>query len=70
VRRPHLDSLELLIAAVAVVAVAVANMYRSMCPDVPRKAVALAAAAVMLFVPASGFVQLELIAAGAVYSEI
>jgi chromate transport protein ChrA len=60
----------LLIAAVAVVAVAVANMYRSLCPDVPRKAVALAAAAVMLSVPASGFVQLELIAAGAVFGRL
>jgi chromate transporter len=60
----------LLIAAVAVVAVAVANMYRSLCPDVPRKAAALAAAAVMLFVPASGYVQLALIAAGAIYGRL
>jgi chromate transporter len=60
----------MLIAAVAVVAVAVANMYRSLCPDAPRKAVALATAAVMLFVPASRFVQLELIGAGAVYGRL
>lgn len=57
----------LLVAAVAVVAVAVANMYRSLCADVPRKAIALAAAAVVLFFPASAVVQLGLIAAGAVY---
>jgi chromate transporter len=57
----------LLVAAVAVVAVAVATMYRSLCPDIPRKALALAAAAVMLLTPASGLVQLEIIAAGAVY---
>ncbi len=57
----------LLLAAVAVVSVAVANMYRSLCPDVPRKALALGAAAVMLLAPASGLVQLEIIAAGAVY---
>jgi chromate transporter len=60
----------LLIAAVAIVAVAVANMYRSLCPDVRRKSVALIAAAIVLCVPASGFVQLALVAAGAVYGRL
>jgi chromate transporter len=57
----------LLIAAVAAVAVAVSSMYRSLCPDVPRKVVAFAAAAVILLSPASGLVQLAVIALGALY---
>jgi chromate transporter len=57
----------LLVAAVAAVAVAVATMYRSLCPDVPRRAVALLSAAVQVFLPPTAFVQLLLIAAGAVY---
>jgi chromate transporter len=57
----------LLVAAVAVVALAVSNMYRSLCPDVPRRTVAFVAAAVILLLPVSGFVQLSIIILGAVY---
>lgn len=57
----------LLIAAVAVVAVAVSNMYRSLCPDNPRKTVAFVAAAVILLLPVSGFVQVAVIVLGAIY---
>jgi chromate transporter len=56
----------LLIAAVAVVALAVANMYRSLCPDLPRKGVAFLAAAAILFFPVNGLLQLGVIVAGAV----
>jgi chromate transporter len=57
----------LLIAAVAVVALAVANMYRSLCPDNSRKTVAFVTAAIVLLLPANGFVQLAVIALGALY---
>ena len=57
----------LLVAAVAVVAVAVASMYRSLCPDVPRKSLALISAALIAVLPATGFVQLFVIVAGALY---
>jgi chromate transporter len=57
----------LLVAAVAVVALAVTNMYRSLCPDVPRKTVALIAAALITALPAGGLIQLVMIAAGALY---
>lgn len=57
----------LLIAAVAVVAAAVSSMYRTLCPDVPRKVVAFAAAAVILLSPAGGLVQLAVIVLGALY---
>jgi chromate transporter len=57
----------LLVAAVAVVAVAVASMYRSLCPDVARKTVAFLAAAVVLLLPVNGFVQLGVIVVGAIY---
>jgi chromate transporter len=57
----------LTIAAVAVVALAVSTMSRSLCPDLPRKAVALAVAAAILLLPAGGAVQLAAIAAGALY---
>ena len=57
----------LLIAAVAVVALAVANMYRSLCPDVPRKVVAFAAAALILLSPSNGVMQLAVIVLGALY---
>ncbi len=57
----------LLVAAVAVVAAAVASMYRSLCPDVPRKSLALISAALITILPATGFVQLFVIVAGAVY---
>ncbi len=57
----------LLVAAVAVVAVAVTGMYRSLCPDVPRKTLALVSAALITVLPATGFVQLFAIAAGALY---
>lgn len=60
----------LLVAAVAVVAVAVSSMYRSLCPDVPRKTVAFLAAAIVLLLPVSGFVQLGVIVAGAIYGAI
>ena len=57
----------LLVAAVAVVALAVATMYRSLCPDVPRKSLALLSAAVITLAPATGFAQLFVILAGALY---
>jgi chromate transporter len=57
----------LLVAAVAVVAVAVSSMFRSLCPDVPRKSLALIGAALITFLPASGFVQLFVIVIGALY---
>lgn len=57
----------LLVAAVAVVAVAVASMYRSLCPDVPRKSLALISAVLITFLPVTGFVQLFVIVAGALY---
>ncbi len=57
----------LLVAAVAVVAVAVSGMYRSLCPDVPRKGLALIAAAAITVLPASGIVQVCAIVAGALY---
>ena len=57
----------LLIAAVAVVAVAVSSMYRSLCPDVPRKIVAFVAAALILLLPPNGLVQLAIIVLGALF---
>jgi chromate transporter len=57
----------LLVAAVAVVAVAVSSMFRSLCPDVPRISLALIGAAVITVLPATGFVQLFVIIVGAVY---
>jgi chromate transporter len=57
----------LLTAAVAVVAVAVSGMYRSLCPDVPRKSLALLSAVVITLLPATGFAQLAVIVAGALY---
>jgi chromate transporter len=56
----------LLVAAVAVVALAVLNMFRSLCPDLPRGMLAFAAAAAILLLPVNGFVQLAVIAAGAI----
>jgi chromate transporter len=55
----------LLLAAVAVVALAVVNMFRTLCPDLPRGAFAVAAAIAMLLLPPAPFAQLALIAAGA-----
>ena len=55
----------LLIAAVAVVAVAASSMFRTLCPDAPRKSIALIAAAFVLLLPASGVVQLLAIVLGA-----
>jgi chromate transporter len=60
----------LLIAAVAVVALAVANMYRSLCPDLPRRVLAFLAAAAILLLPMNGFVQLGVIALGALYGAL
>jgi len=57
----------LLIAAVAVVGLAVTGMYRSLCPDIPRRVVAFAAAALILLSPANGLVQLGVMALGALY---
>ena len=57
----------LLVAAVAVVAVAVASMYRALCPDVPRKSLALIVAAAITFLPATGIVQLGALVIGALY---
>jgi chromate transporter len=53
------------VAAVAVVAQAVWTMARRLCPDVPRAAIALAAATGLLLVPKVGM-QLAVLAAGAV----
>ena len=60
----------LLIAAVAVVAAAVVNMYGSLCPDVPRKVVAFVAAAIVLLLPVSGLVQLAVIILAAIYGRL
>jgi chromate transporter len=57
----------LLVASVAVVALAVTNMYRSLCPDQGRKALAFAAAAGILLLPSNGIAQLAMIAVGAAY---
>ncbi len=57
----------LLIAAVAVVGLAVTSMYRSLCPDNPRRVVAFAAAALILLSPPNGLVQLGVMALGALY---
>ena len=57
----------LLTAAVAVVAVAVSGMYRSLCPDAPRKSLALLSAVVITLLPGIGFAQLVVIVAGALY---
>jgi chromate transporter len=60
----------LLLAAVAVVALAVARMYRSLCPDAPRRIVAFVAAALVLLLPVNGLVQLAVIAVGALYGAV
>jgi chromate transporter len=60
----------LLVAAVAVVAVAVSGMYRSLCPDLPRRSLALLGAAAITVLPASGLVQLCVIAIGALYGRL
>ncbi len=57
----------LLLAAVAVVALAVANMFRTLCPDFPRAAFAVAAAIAILLLPPHPLAQLVLIAAGAAF---
>ena len=57
----------LLLAAVAVVALAVANMFRTLCPDIPRAAFAVAAAIATLLLPQHPLAQLALIAAGAAF---
>jgi chromate transporter len=57
----------LLVAAVAVVAGAIATMSRALCPDRPRKIVALGAGCAAVAFPASSAVQLALIAIGATY---
>ena len=57
----------LLLAAVAVVALAVVNMFRTLCPDAPRAAFAVAAAIAMLLLPPHPLAQLGLIAAGAAF---
>jgi chromate transporter len=60
----------LLLAAVAVVALAVANMFRTLCPDVPRAAFAVAAAIAILLLPPHPLAQLVLIAAGATFGAL
>jgi chromate transporter len=60
----------LLIAAVAVVALAVVNMFRTLCPDVPRAAFAVAAAIAILILPPHPLAQLALIAAGAAFGAL
>jgi chromate transporter len=60
----------LLLAAVAVVALAVVQMFRSLCPDVPRAAFALAAAIAILLLPPHPLAQLVLIAAGAAFGVV
>lgn len=56
----------LLIAAVAVVAMAVATMAATLTPDAPRRTIAIAVAIGALLAPPTGFVQLVLIAIGAI----
>jgi chromate transporter len=56
----------LLLAAVAVVAIAVISMARALAPDAVRKTIAAAIAIGALVAPASGYVQLLLIAIGAI----
>jgi chromate transporter len=55
----------LLLAAVAVVAIAVTSMARNLAPDAARKTIAAAVAIGALVAPATGYVQLLLIVAGA-----
>ena len=54
------------VAAVAVVAQAVLAMWRSLCPDLPRSAVAAGAAGVLMLVPAT-WTQIAAIALGALF---
>jgi chromate transporter len=60
----------LLIAAVAVVALAVAGMAATLAPDVRRRTLATGVACVALLAPPSGYVQLALIAAGALVGRV
>src|ERR1035438_4496076 len=53
------------VAAVAVVAQAVWTMARKLCPDVPRAAIAVASAIALLLVP-HAWMQIVVLAAGAV----
>ncbi|MGP6156958.1 MAG: chromate efflux transporter [Vulcanimicrobiaceae bacterium] len=57
----------LLVAAVAVVALAVANMAKTLAPDPLRRTLAFAVAIGALLAPANGFAQLVLIATGALF---
>lgn len=57
----------LLVAAVAVVAFAVWSMAQSLCPDLPRRLMAIAVAAAILVLPSTGLAQLGAIAAGAIF---
>lgn len=57
----------LLVAAVAVVALAVASMAKSLAPDPLRRTLALAVASGALLAPANGYAQLVLIALGALF---
>jgi chromate transporter len=60
----------LLLAAVAVVALAVVNMFRTLCPDLPRGAFALAAAVAILLLPPHPLAQLALIVVGAAFGAL
>ncbi len=55
----------LLVAAVAVVGAAVVGMFRTLCPDWPRRTAAAAVAAFIVFLPANPYAQVVAIAAGA-----
>jgi chromate transporter len=57
----------LLVAAVAVVALAVASMAKSLAPDPLRRTLAFAVAIGALLAPANGYAQLVLIASGALF---
>ena len=57
----------LLLAAVGVVAAAVVSMFPRLCPDWPRRAVAVLAAALIIAFPANALVQVLAIVAGAAF---
>jgi chromate transporter len=60
----------LLIAAVAVVALAVASMAATLAPDVRRRTLAIGVACAALLAPPSGYVQLALVVAGAIFGRL
>jgi chromate transporter len=60
----------LLLAAVAVVALAVATMFRTLCAGAPRATFAVAAAIAALLLPVQPFTQLAIIVAGALFGAL